>query len=76
MKNWNWKQWTALGIVAALIITCIVLHLVQPQITYAFAEVMTVCGTIGGFIAGYLFNRDKTQTQVAGDNSTQVQINK
>jgi putative flippase GtrA len=74
MKNWNWKQWTAFGIVVALLITIVVLHLVQPQITYSFAEVMTFIGTAAGFVAGYLFKRDIKQTQVAGDNSTQVQI--
>ena len=74
MKNWNWKQWTSFGIVAALLITIIVLHLVQPQITYSFAELMTFIGAVVGFVAGYLFKRDIKQTQVAGDNSTQIQI--
>ena len=74
MKNWNWKQWTSFGIIVALLITIVVLHLVQPQITYSFAELMTFIGAIGGFVAGYLFKRDVKQTQVAGDNSTQVQI--
>ena len=50
------------------------MHLVQPTITYAFAEVMTLIGAIVGFVAGYLFKRDIKQTQVAGDNSTQIQI--
>jgi putative flippase GtrA len=76
MKNWNWKRWTAFGIIAALIITMVVLHLVQPQVTYSFAEIMTAVGTVVGFIAGYLFKRDVTQVQVAGDNSTQIQIDK
>ena len=40
MKNWTWKRWTALGIILAVVITCGVMHLVQPQISYAFAEVM------------------------------------
>lgn len=74
MKNWNWKQWTSFGIIVALLITIVVLHLVQPQITYSFAELMTFIGAVAGFIAGYLFKRDIKQTQVASDNSTQVQI--
>ena len=76
MKNWNWKRWTAFGIIVALIITMVVLHLVQPQVTYSFAEIMTAVGVVVGFIAGYLFKSDVTQVQVAGDNSTQVQIGK
>ena len=58
MKNWSWKQWTAFGIVIALLITMVVLHLVQPQITYSFAELMTFIGAVAGFAAGYLFKRD------------------
>ena len=44
--------------------------------TYSFAEIMTAVGVVVGFIAGYLFKRDVTQVQVAGDNSTQIQIGK
>ena len=76
MKNWNWKQWTSFGIIVALIITCIVLHLIQPQVTYSFAEVMTLVGAGAGFAAGYLCKKGVKQTQVAGDNSTQIQIGK
>ena len=35
MKNWNWKQWTAFGVVVAVIIAAFVCHLVQPEVTYA-----------------------------------------
>ena len=76
MKNWTWKQWTSLGLVIATLLTCVIMHLVQPTITYAFAEVMTLVGAIIGFVAGYLFKRDIKQTQVAGDNSTQIKIGK
>jgi len=61
MKNWTWKQWTSLGLVVAVFITCLVLHLVQPQITYSFAELMTFVGAVVGFVAGYLFKRDIKQ---------------
>ena len=74
MKNWTWKQWTSLGLVVVIFITCLVLHLVQPQVTYSFAELMTFVGAVVGFVAGYLFKRDLSQTQVAGDSSTQIQI--
>ena len=76
MKNWNWKQWTSLGLVIATLLTCVIMHLVQPTITYAFSEVMTLIGASVGFVAGYLFKRDIKQTQVSGDNSTQIQIGK
>ena len=44
MKNWTWKQWTALGVIAAFIITAVVCHLVQPEVTYAWFE-MVATGT-------------------------------
>ena len=74
MKNWTWKQWTSLALIVVTVLTCFIMHLVQPTITYAFAEVMTLIGAIIGFIAGYLFKRDKKQTQVSRDDSTQIQI--
>ena len=76
MKNWTWKQWTSLGLVVVVFITCLVLHLVQPQVTYSFMELMTFVGAVVGFVAGYLFKRDIKQTQTAGDSSTQIQIGK
>ena len=54
MKNWNWKQWTGFGIMVAVIITLVVLHFVQPVISYAFAEAMTAGGVILGGISGYM----------------------
>lgn len=57
MKKWTWKQWTAFGLIIAVILACIILHLVQPTVTFAFAEIMTFVGTIVGAVAGYLFNQ-------------------
>lgn len=74
MKNWNWKQWTAFGIVVALVITFGIIHLVQPQVSYAWLEVMSFINFGGGVAVGYLLKKSTTQSQVAGDNSTQVQI--
>lgn len=54
MKNWTWKQWTALGIIAAVVIAAVVLHFVQPVISYALAEAMTLGGFVLGGISGYL----------------------
>lgn len=50
MKNWTWKHWTALGIIAAVVIAAVVCHLVQPQVTYAWLEM--VAG--GTFVLGGL----------------------
>lgn len=55
MKNWTWKQWTAFGLTVAVIIAGIVLHFVQPQVSYAFTEAMTAGGFVLGGIAGYMF---------------------
>lgn len=63
MKNWTWKRWTALGIILAVVIGCGVMHLVQPQVSYAFAEVMTCVGTALGAVAGYLFRKNKEDNE-------------
>lgn len=56
MKNWNWKQWTVLGIVAAVVIAAVVCHLVQPEVSYAWLEVVAggtfVLGGVGGYLLG------------------------
>jgi len=53
MKNWNWKQWTALALAAALIIAVVVLHFVQPVVSFAFTEFATLIGAIIGGVCGY-----------------------
>lgn len=50
----SWKKWVGIGIIAAAVIAILVLHLVQPKITYAFAEVMCAIAFVGGGVAGYL----------------------
>ena len=64
MKNWNWKQWTAFGLVVAVIIVGVILHLVQPEVSYALLE-MVSGGTfvLGGF-ATWLFMKGKTPIQI------------
>lgn len=74
MEKWTWKQWTSMVLIILTILSCVIMHLVQPQVSYAFAETMTLIGVIVGFIAGYLFKREVGQTQIAGNNSTQIQI--
>ncbi len=62
MKNWTWKQWTAVGVIAAVIIAAVVCHLVQPEVTYAWLE-MVSCGTFAlGAVAGALLAK-KTQKE-------------
>jgi len=58
MKKLNWQQWTAIGITAAVIITGVVLHLVQPTVSYAFTEIMTAGGFVLGGITGYLLKKN------------------
>lgn len=63
MKNWTWKQWTSLGITLACIIAFFVLHLVQPQVGYAWLEAMCAGTFVLGGIIGYLLTR-KTSSQI------------
>ena len=58
MKNWNWKQWTGFGIIVAALLTLVVLHFVQPQVSYAFTEAMTFGGVVVGFFSGYLLKKN------------------
>lgn len=63
MKNWTWKQLTSLGIILACIIAFFVLHLVQPQVSYAWLEAMCAGTFILGGISGYLLKRN-TSVQI------------
>ena len=58
MKNWTWKQWTALGIIAAVIIAAIVCHLVQPQVTYAYFEMVSGGTFLLGILTGYWLKKN------------------
>jgi hypothetical protein len=58
MKNWTWKQWTAIGIIAAVIITGIVLHLVQPAVSYAWLEAVSAGTFVLGGVSGYLLKKN------------------
>lgn len=48
MKKLNWKQWTAIGITVAVVIAGVVLHFVQPEVSYAFTEAVAA----GSFVVG------------------------
>lgn len=57
MKNLTWQQWTAIGLIAAFIITVVVLHLVQPQVSFAFFEIGAAVAFVGGLVSGYLLKK-------------------
>ena len=67
MKNWTWKQWTALGLIAAVIIAAVVCHLIQPEVTYAWLEIVSAATFALGIGVGVLlcksglFKKDKKQ---------------
>ena len=64
MKNWNWQQWTAIGIIAAVIIAAVVLHLVQPQVSYAFFEIGALVMFVVGVLTGYLLKKKNIVNEV------------
>ena len=49
MKNWTWKEWTALGLVVAVLIAEIVSVFVAP-----WAALLGACTGVLSFIAGYI----------------------
>lgn len=58
MKNWNWKQWTAFGVMCAVVIAAVVCHLVQPVVSYAWLEAVAAGTFALGAVAGYLFKKN------------------
>lgn len=71
MKNWTWKQWAAIGVIAAVIIAAVVCHLVQPTVTYAWLEIVSAGTFVLGGVAGFLFGNSnvvkKTDKQLLTD---------
>lgn len=58
MKNWTWKQWTALGVCVAVIIAAVVCHLVQPTVSYAWLEAVSLGTFALGVATGYLLKKN------------------
>jgi hypothetical protein len=58
MKNWNWKQWTAFGLTSAVVIAAVVCHLVQPTVSYAWLEAVSLGTFILGGVTGYLLKKN------------------
>lgn len=50
----NWKFWLVFGIVAAIVIAAVVCHLVQPKVTYAWLEIVSLFTFVLGCAAGAL----------------------
>ncbi len=65
MKKLTWQQWTAIGIIAAVIIAAVVLHLVQPQVSYAFFEIGAVVMFALGVVSGYLLKKNNVINEEA-----------
>lgn len=63
MKNWTWKQWTAIGIIAAVVIAAVVCHLVQPQVTYAWLEMVAGGTFVLGALVGYWLKKNDVVKQ-------------
>lgn len=63
MKNLTWQQWTALGLIVAVLITTLVLHLVQPKVSFAFTEITSLITFALGIVCGYLFTKKKYATE-------------
>ena len=57
-KNWTWKQWTALGIIVAVVIAAVVCHLVQPKVSYAWFEMISAGAFVLGCVTGYLLKKN------------------
>ena len=65
MKTWTWKEWTGFGLVAALIIAIVVLHFVQPVVSYTLLE-FACCGIgIITFVTDYLFGKSCKEKSVS-----------
>lgn len=59
----SWKFWLVVAIVAAIIIAAVVCHLVQPQVSYAWLEIVSAFtfilgGIAGGFIGNYIAKKE------------------
>ena len=63
MKNWTWKQWTALGIIAAVVIAAVVCHLKQPEVSYAWLEMVAGGTFVLGTLVGYWLKKNDVVKQ-------------
>lgn len=54
IKTWGWREWTAVALVLAIVIAAVVLHLVQPSVSFSFTELLMVISFSVGGVVGYL----------------------
>lgn len=59
MKKLNWKQWAAIAITIVVIISTVVCHFLQPEISYALMEAVSLITFILGYVVGNLFKIEK-----------------
>ena len=64
MKNWSWKQWTGFSLVIAVVIAAVVCHLVQPEVSYAFLEMVSGGTFVLGGLSVWLLGRKKASQQI------------
>jgi uncharacterized membrane protein YccC len=57
----NWKKWTVIGITAAVLIALVVLHFVQPEVSYAFFELGALVSYALGCVSGYLYKKYRVE---------------
>lgn len=62
-KNFSWQQWTGVALFVAVVVTLIVLHFVQPTVSYALTEAFTCCGFLVGLVSGFLVAKRKKSCQ-------------
>lgn len=58
MKNLTWKQWAAIGIILIIIVTAVICHFVQPQVTYTLFEIVTCVSFVLGTLTGYWIKKN------------------
>ena len=65
MKNLfkSWKTWVVVAIIAAVVIAAVVCHLVQPNVTYAWLEVVAFVTFVLGAVSGALVYKAWTERE-------------
>ena len=57
IKNVTVAQWVAIALIIAVVIAAIVLHFVQPTVSYAFFEAGALVLFALGVVTGYLLKK-------------------
>lgn len=59
MKNFSWQQWVAISLIIVVIITAIVLHLIQPNISFLFTDLIALLSFALGVLVDRLLVKKK-----------------